>query len=431
MNNRRSGVVALCASGILALDLMCAASPATAQENEAMRDPAAVLNWNQIAARADLLAMQTNQESMLHMAYVQAAVFDAIDAIDGGYRPYVGHLRARGATNADAAVAAAAHQVLVSEYPNQTAMLDADYSAALAAIPDGPAKRRGVSVGQQAAAELLAARASDGYGAHVPYTFGSGPGVWVLPTDNPATTPATPWVAKMRPFVMRSADQFRPGPPPALHTATYTKAYQDTKIYGSKTSSVRTAAQTDTALFWGLGRPTTQYNEAVRKMVKATAMNRIQAARALALLNLIGADAFIACFDGKYTYSAWRPYTAIRAGDTDGNPDTVADPAWTPLVTTPNHPEYPANHSCVSTSFAKTIDHLLGPNRFDVTVTGAPASTEERHYTNSDEFIAEIADARVWGGVHFRFSTTAGTRIGEAVAGYDFRHALQPLHDRD
>jgi hypothetical protein len=235
----------------------------------------------------------------------------------------------------------------------------------------------------------------------------------------------------MRPFVMRSADQFRPGPPPALHTATYTKAYQDTKIYGSKTSSVRTAAQTDTALFWGLGRPTTQYNEAVRKMVKATAMNRIQAARALALLNLIGADAFIACFDGKYTYSAWRPYTAIRAGDTDGNPDTVADPAWTPLVTTPNHPEYPANHSCVSTSFAKTIDHLLGPNRFDVTVTGAPASTEERHYTNSDEFIAEIADARVWGGVHFRFSTTAGTRIGEAVAGYDFRHALQPLHDRD
>ncbi|MDT5033656.1 MAG: hypothetical protein QOC94_3827 [Actinoplanes sp.] len=228
-----------------------------------------------------------------------------------------------------------------------------------------------------------------------------------------------------------SSSQFRPGPPPALHTATYTKAYQDTKIYGSKTSSVRTAAQTDTALFWGLGRPTTQYNEAVRKMVKATAMNRIQAARALALLNLIGADAFIACFDGKYTYSAWRPYTAIRAGDTDGNPDTVADPAWTPLVTTPNHPEYPANHSCVSTSFAKTIDHLLGPNRFDVTVTGAPASTEERHYTNSDEFIAEIADARVWGGVHFRFSTTAGTRIGEAVAGYDFRHALQPLHDRD
>lgn len=431
MNSRRPSVVALCATGILALDLVCAASPAAAQQNRATRDPAAVLNWNQIAARADLLAMQTNQESMLHMAYVQAAVFDAVDAIDGGYRPYVGHLRAHGATNADAAVAAAAHQVLLSEYPNQTATLDGDYSAALAAIPDGPAKRRGVSVGQQAAAELLAARASDGYGANVAYTFGSGPGVWVLPTDNPATTPATPWVAKMRPFVMRSADQFRPGPPPALSSAKYTEAYRDTKIYGSRTSSERTAAQTDTALFWGLGRATTQYNEAVRKIVKASAMDRIQAARALALLNLIGADAFIACFDGKYKYSAWRPYTAIRAGDTDGNPDTVADPAWTPLVTTPNHPEYPANHSCVSTSFAKTIDHLLGPDRFDVTVTGAPASTEERHYTNSGEFIAEIADARVWGGVHFRFSTTAGTEIGKAVAGYDFRHALQPLRGRD
>jgi hypothetical protein len=431
MNNRRPGVVALCAAGILTLDLVCAASPAAAQQNRAVRDPAAVLNWNQIAARADLLAMQTNQESMLHMAYVQAAVFDAVDAIDEGYRPYVGHLRTHGATNADAAVAAAAHQVLVFEYPSQTATLDADYSAALAAIPDGPAKRRGVSVGQQAAAELLAARASDGYGATVSYTFGSGPGVWVLPTDNPATTPATPWVAKMRPFVMRSADQFRPGPPPALSSAEYAKAYTETKIYGSKTSSVRTAAQTDTALFWGLGRPTTQCNEAVRRIVNATAMNRIQAARALALLNLIGADAFIACFDAKYTYSAWRPYTAIRAGDTDGNPRTVSDPAWTPLVLTPNHPEYPANHSCVSTSFAKTIDHLLGRNRFDVAVTGAPASTQERHFTNSGAFIAEIANVRVWGGVHFRFSTTAGTRIGKAVAGYDFRHALQPLRDRD
>ena len=223
-----------------------------------MRDPAAVLNWNQIAARADLVAMQTNQESMLHMAYVQAAVFDAVDAIDGGYRPYVGHLRAYGAADADAAVAAAAHQVLVSEYPTQTSTLDADYAVALAAIRDGPAKRRGVSIGRQAAAELLAARASDGYGANVPYTFGSGPGVWVLPTDNPATAPATPWVAAMHPFVMRSADQFRPGPPPALTSAEYTTAYNETKTYGSKTSSVRTAAQTDIALFWGLGRAATQ-----------------------------------------------------------------------------------------------------------------------------------------------------------------------------
>jgi len=431
MNNRRPVVVALCAVGMLAFALVCAASPAAAQGNRAMHDPAAVLNWNQIAARADLVAMQTNQESMLHMAYVQAAVFDAVDAIDGGYRPYVGHLRAYGATDADAAVAAAAHQVLVSEYPTQTSTLDADYAVALAAIRDGPAKRRGVSIGRQAAAELLAARASDGYGANVPYTFGSGPGVWVLPTDNPATAPATPWVATMHPFVMRSADQFRPGPPPALTSAEYTTAYNETKTYGSKTSSVRTAAQTDIALFWGLGRATTQYNEVVRRIVQGTALSRIQAARALALLNLIGADAFIACFDAKYTYSAWRPYTAIRAADTDANPGTAPDPAWTPLVTTPNHPEYTANHSCVSTSFAKTIDHLLGPNRFDVTVTGAPASTEERHFTNSDQFIAEIANARVWGGVHFRFSTAAGTTIGKAVAGYDFRHALQPVRDRD
>jgi hypothetical protein len=146
----------------------------------------------------------------------------------------------------------------------------------------------------------------------VPYTFGSGPGVWVLPTDNPLTSPATPWVAKMRPFVLRSADQFRPGPPPALTSATYTASYQETKAYGSAASVVRSPGQTDTALFWGLGRPDAQYNEGIRGIIGSAGLSRIQAARALALANLVTADAYIACFDAKYAYSFWRPYTAIR-----------------------------------------------------------------------------------------------------------------------
>jgi hypothetical protein len=230
----------------------------------------------------------------------------------------------------------------------------------------------------------------------------------------------------MTPFVMREADQFRPGPPPALTSAAYTSSYNETKNYGSATGSLRTDAQTKTALFWGLGRPAAQYNAGVRDIVTSFGMNRVEAARALALTNLVSSDAFIACFDGKYTYSAWRPYTAIRAGDTDGNPDTVADPNWTPLVSTPNHPEYPANHSCVSTSFAMTVENLLGAARFSLTVPGIPASSELRHYTSSTQLITEIADARVWGGVHFRFSTDAGTTIGRSVAHYDYRHALQP-----
>ena len=421
----RRSVVAVCVS-VLMLPAMAALtfpSVATATEEDAA--PTAVLDWNQIAVQTDLASMQTPQEGVLHLAYVQAAVFDAVDALDRGYRPYVGHLRAHGDTDGNAAVAAAAHRVLATQFPAQAATLDADYAAFLATVPDGRAKARGVALGEAAAAGLLQARASDGFEADVPYTFGSGPGVWVLPTDNPLTTPATPWAAKMTPFVMREADQFRPGPPPALTSAAYTASYQETKAYGLATSSVRSAEQTDTGLFWGLGRPSAQYNEGMRGIITSTGMNRIQAARALAMTNLVTADAYIACFDAKYTYSAWRPYTAIRAGDTDGNPATMADPAWTPLVRTPNHPEYPANHACVTTSFAKTIDHLLGRRHFALTVSGIPGSTETRQYTSSTQLITEIANARVWGGVHFRFSTTAGTRIGVAVADYDFGHALQ------
>jgi hypothetical protein len=411
----------------LTLALAATGSPALAKPpgaQAASPDPAAVLHWNELAVRTDLAAAQTNQEGMLHLAYVQAAVFDAVDAVDGGFRPYVGHLRARGHVDGDAAVAAAAHRVLVTQYPVQTAMLDADYTTALAAIPDGQAKTRGVTVGEQAATDLLQTRTGDGFEADVPYTFGSGPGVWVLPTDNPVTTPATPWMAKMRPFVMRSADQFRPGPPPSLTSAAYARSYQETMQYGSADSTVRTPEQTAIALFWGLSKPDAQYDEAIRGVIDATRMDRVEAAHALALINLVASDAFIACFDGKYAYSAWRPYTAIREGDTDGNPSTVADPNWTPLVKTPNHPEYPANHACVTTSFTLTAADLFGKH-FDLTISEAPASTATRTFTSPRQLITEIANARIWGGVHFRYSTNAGTRIGVQVADYDITHAMQ------
>jgi hypothetical protein len=426
LNVRR--MVTAVSAGVVAIPAILAGTLSPAARARPVA-PGAVLAWNQIAVRTDLAAGQTNQEGVLHLAYVQAAVFDAVDAVDGGYRPYVGQLRAHGVASGDAAVAAAAHRVLVTQFADQATALDADYATALAAIPDGPAKARGIAVGERAAADLFHARASDGFGATVPYTFGSGPGVWILPTDNPLTTPATPWVAKMRPFVLRTAGQFRSGPPPALTSAAYTRSYRETKAYGSAASSVRSPEQTDTALFWGLGRPDAQYNEGIRGIIASAGLNRIQAARALALANLVTADAYIACFDAKYAYSAWRPYTAIRAGDTDGNPATIADPAWTPLVKTPNHPEYPANHACVTTSYAKTIDYLLGRRHFTLTVSGVPASTETRSYTSSAQLITEIANARVWGGVHFRFSTTAGTAIGIAVARYDYRHALQRVRD--
>ena len=425
----RSVTLAASAAAALTVAGLATASPSSAAAKPHDQNPGQVLAWNEIAVETGLTVIQTNQEAVMRLAYVQAAVFDAVDAVDGGYQPYVGHLRARGTTNVDAAVAAAAHRILVTQFPTQQSALDNSYATSLANISDGPAKTRGVAVGEQAAADVQQARAHDGFQANVPYSFGSGPGVWILPTDNPATTPATPWAAEMTPFIMNTADQYRPGPPPALTSPAYTASYNETKDYGSAISAVRTAEQTDIALFWGRGRPDAQYNSGIRDLVTTHNFSRVQAARALALTNLVAADAFIACFDGKYTYSAWRPYTAIRAGDTDGNPDTVADPTWTPLVRTPNHPEYPANHACVTTSFATTVDNLLGPAHFSVTIPGTPASTELRHYTSSSQLITEIANARIWDGVHFRFSTDAGTTIGRSVAHYDYQHALQPDDD--
>jgi hypothetical protein len=406
-----------------------AVCPAAAAAKEHQPSPAAVLAWNQIAVQTGLTATQTNQEAIMRLAYTQAAVFDAVDAVDGGYQPYAQHLDTHGSTDGDAAVAAAAHRTLVRLFPGQRATLDQAYATALAGIPDGHPKSRGVALGEAAAGGVQQARANDGFQAAVPYTFGSGPGVWVLPTDNPVTTPATPWAAKMTPFILKAANQYRPGPPPALTSAEYTASYTETKDYGSATGSLRTPAQTDTALFWGLGRPDAQYNAAVRGLITSHGLARVQAGRALALTNLIAADAYIACFDGKYTYSAWRPYTAIRAADTDHNPATTADPTWTPLVRTPNHPEYPANHSCVTTSFASTVDNLLGPANFAITVPAAPAAAPDRQYTSSTQLITEIANARIWDGVHFRYSTDAGTTIGRSVAHYDYQHGLQP--DRD
>jgi hypothetical protein len=406
------------------LVLQVCGAPAEARP---FRSPAAVLHWNTVAVRAGLTSGQTIQEGMMRLAYVQAAVFDAVVAVDGGYRQYLTRLVRQPHADGDVAVAAAAHRVLVSHFPAQRVALDGEYAAALAAAPAGRATAKGITLGEAAADAVLLARAGDGFQAARTYQFGSGPGAWVLPTDNPATVPATPWVAVMKPFAMRSADQFRPGPRPSLSSSAYAAAFQESKEYGSATSTVRSAEQTATALFWGLGRPDAQFNDALRTLATAKAFDRVQAARLLALTDVVMSDAFVACFDAKYTYSSWRPFTAIREAADDGNPATSADTGWTPLVRTPNHPEYPANHTCESSSFATTVSRLVGPGGLDVTVSGVPGSTATRRFTSAAALVAESGNARVWGGVHFRFATEAGARIGRSVAEFEVRRLMRPI----
>jgi PAP2 superfamily len=412
-----TAVVALALAPALTV-IAGAASADDASRSHHRASPAdSVLAWNVIAANAVLAAGKFPPEGLVQMSYVQGAVYDAVVAIDGGYRPYVGHPHGPSWASVDAAVATAAHAVLVTHLPTQQGSVEAAYATALAAIPDGPAKSAGVSVGAAAAQQLLAARANDGLNAPIGYSFGSGPGIWVLPTDNVnpiAQTPQTPWLAQMRPFLIESAGQFRPGPPPALGSARYARDVNETEAYGSKTSTVRTTDQTEAARFWtanGVGPD----NEAIRRVAVKQGMDAVQAARALTMNDMVEADSLIACFDAKYHYSFWRPYTAIHNADLDGNPATTADSTWLPLAPTPNHPEYPAAHSCVTEAEAEVFVALLGTRTIDVDIS-SPVTGTTRHFATVTQLETEIINARIWGGMHYRNSGEVGIALGRAVA---------------
>ena len=391
----------------------------------------AVLAWNVIAVNSTLAAKTFQAEGLIHLSYVQAAVYDAVVAIEGGYQPYTGHLRGPRWASVDAAVAAAAHDVLVVRHPAQQADLDATYAGYLAGLANGAAKTAGLRVGHRAAADLLAARAGDGLNAAVAYSFGSGPGAWILPTDNLAPaflTPQTPWVAQMRPFLIDSAAEFRPGPPPALTSARYAADLNETQAYGSLTSSVRTAEQTQTALFWTTNAIAGD-NATIRNLAVGHHFDALRTARALAMDDLVESDTLMACWDAKYHYSLWRPYTAIRGAGTDGNPATMADPAWLPLTPTPNHPEYPAAHACGTGAQAEVVAALLHTRRIGLDIASAVTGTT-RHYATVAALDAEIVNARVWAGLHYRNSGEVGLRLARAVARAALDESFQPTRQR-
>ncbi len=400
------------AAAAVAVPLAVVAAPATHAAPPA--SPASVLSWNATAVSTVLASGQFQAQGMTHLAYVQAAVYDAVVAVAGHGRPYVGHLHSASPASLDAAVATSAYDILAAQYPGQVAVYGPAYVASLAAVADGAEKTQGIAIGHQAAADVVAARAGDGLEASVPYTFGSGPGVWVLPTDNPSTTPQTPWVGAMRPFLVHSANAYLPGRQPRLGSARYAADFNETKDFGSKTSSVRTADETLVARFWS-ANINTVYNATARSVATEHDMDATQTARLLALTDLVGADSLIACMDAKYHYSAWRPFTAIRNADTDGNPATTADPTWTPLLLTPNHPEYPAAHGCITAAEGEVLAAVLDTRHIGIDVT-SPVTATTRHFDTVADLESEVVDARVWGGLHFRTSVEVGMRLGRDVA---------------
>jgi hypothetical protein len=388
----------------------------------------AVLDWNAYAATAIVtVAGQPPPRGFIRLAMVHVAIYDAVNAIEGyPFTAYAVTPNVVAPASPEAATVAAAHDMLVALFPGQQADLDMKYAVSLAAIPDGPAKVNGISVGQQAAAGILLFRANDGRDAVVPYIPGSGPGVWI-PTPLGFLPAQAPEVAYVRPFTMNSPSQFRAEPPPDLLSDTWARDYNETKSLGGATSSTRTPEQTDLARFIS-DQPMLQWNRAWHGISINAGLTLMDNARFFALLATAVSDALIAGWDSKFFYNFWRPVTAIRAADTDGNPDTNPDPTWIGLVITPNHPEYPAAHGCASGASCETLRYFFGTDNFNFTMDSLVPGLMQpvRHYTSFSQALQDILDARVYGGMHFRNSTEKGAIIGKQVSHFATRHFFRP-----
>jgi hypothetical protein len=294
--------------------------------------------------------------------------------------------------------------------PAQQAAIEADYQALLASAPDGPAKAAGVALGEQAANAIVAMCANDGFMAADAYRPNAVPGVYV-----PTISPAVPHWGKRRPWVMTRGDQFRPGPPPALTSAIYARDYNEIKAFGAKNSPARTADQTAIAKFWEATLPVV-YWPVARAVASAPGRDVTENARLLAVAAMAMDDALIAIFDAKYTYNFWRPVTAIRNGDLDGNDATERDAGWTPFIDTPMHPEYPCAHCIVSGSLAAVLRAEIGTGPTPtLRATSYTAGGAERTWPSVDAFVQEVALARILDGVHYRNSTEVGTAMGTKV----------------
>ncbi len=389
----------------------------------------AVLDWNQIALQTTAAAPFDPPRESRTLAIVHAAVFDAVNGIVGEFGPYARRLDVRRSASAEAAAVAAAHHVLVGLYPAQRSVLDAARAGSLAAVPDGPAKEQGIRAGEAAAAHLLALRVDDGAadgGNHEPGGDRPGqPGVWT-PTP-PGFAPALdPGWGAVRPFVLREGSQFRPGPPPALQSPRYARDFAEIAAIGSATSSIRTQAQTELARFW-IATASQNWNPLARRLALARGMTLSQNARAFALLTLAGADASIAAWDAKYAYWQWRPVSAIRRAGEDGNPATVPDASWTPLLITPPFPDYIAGHTAYAGAAAAVLEHLFGRRPgVPLTMTSSTAPGVVLTYTTTADIARGVVDARVWGGVHWRTASARGLQVGRRVGRFAVKHFCKP-----
>ena len=372
-----------------------------------------VVQWNAIASTTIITnAKEPSVASGAWFAYVHLAVFDAVNAIDHRFQPYLFTENSPARANKDAAAVAAAHRVLVTYFPSQQAGLDAQYAASVAAISDIPANiSAGLAVGEASAQTLITARANDGLLANVPYPPPVGPGFW-LPTPPAFGPPLTPWLGQMVPFTMSGAAQFFPDEgPDALGSQQWIDDYNQVMTLGAINSTVRTPTQTEIGLFW-TEHTGQQYARAFQNLATQKGLETSDTARLMAMLWAGYADAGIGCWNAKFTFSFWRPVTAIQAGG--GNPALTADPNWLPLAKTPSHPEYPAAHGCVTGAVSTILKGYFGTPNLAFSVDSLVTNTTHT-FTSTTDLMHEVEDARIYAGFHYHHSVIQGRVLGLKV----------------
>lgn len=376
-------------------------------------------DWVDRAAAAGYRLSQTPPMNSRNVALVAIAMFESINAITPRYAPYRALPTAKPGTAPEVAAAAAAHYLLVRLYPDQAASFDAPYREALAAVPDGAPKTDGIELGERVAAALLDARKDDGSNAGNTYRPFTAPGTYV-PTTMPM---GTQW-AGSKPLALKSGDQFRPAKPYTLSSAQWAADYNEVKRLGAKEGSQRTPEQTEIARFWEFVGPGT-YVPVARAVSAAKDLGLLERARVYALTTITASDALVAVLDAKYTYAFWRPITAIRNGDLDSNSATERDPAWEPLIQTPMHPEYPCAHCITQSGVATVLASVAGDSvPFSLTSPTAPGVT--RRYACLSDYAAEVLEARIYDGVHYRQSGNVGAAMGRQIGTYIAEHTLRP-----
>ena len=396
----------------------------------------AVLDWNVIAVNTAVTNSQNAFAQARYAAIVQLAVFEAVNAITGEYHPYLGTIVAPPGASPEAAAVQAAYRVLSTYFTASASILDAERANSLASIPDGQAKTDGIATGEAAALAMITLRANDG--SSPPQFKIPGPpvpGEWQATPSCPIVNGVAVGIAyqwqNITPFGIPSVSEYLLDPPPVLTSHEYAKTYNEVMTVGAINSTEQPQDRSNVALFYAAASPTQVFNQAVQQVAQERWHSLTENARALAVMNMAVSDSLVAAFFNKYHYNFWRPETAIRAGDTDGNPKTDADPSFVPFITTPCFPSYPSNHGSAANAAAETLRRIYGEGGHLMTLSNPTVPSIVLQYTTFKQITDDISDARVYGGIHFRTDQVAGARLGDAIGKAVYRNNLRRMHGGD